>query len=269
VIPTSSPLPPEIAAGYHAALARMPPLRLDVRWFSSVASTMDLAAQAARDGAREGLVICADEQTAGRGRRGRSWSSPAGAGLYWSIVLRPAHDCGDPRALALTTLAAGVGVREAILRATGLDAELKWPNDIMISRRKLAGVLAEGHDIGTMEQAIVLGVGVNLLRWSYPRDVELRATSLETEVGRAVDRARLLEELLVSIATCYDRLRTGDTDGILRAWRAASPSARGARVESPDRHVSGVTADVDESGALLIRTALGIVRVVSGELTWL
>ncbi len=231
---------------------------------------MDLAAQAARDGASEGLVICADEQTVGRGRRGRSWSSPAGAGLYLSIILRPAHDAaGDPRALTLTTLAAGVAVREAILRAAGVDAELKWPNDIMIGGRKLAGILAEAHDIGTVEQAVILGVGVNVLRSSYPPDVELRATSLQTELGRAIDRARLLEELLVSIATCYDRLRTGDTNGILRAWRDRSPSARGARVESRDRQVSGVTADVDETGALLIRTASGTVRVVSGELTWL
>jgi BirA family transcriptional regulator, biotin operon repressor / biotin---[acetyl-CoA-carboxylase] ligase len=270
VIPASSPLPPELAAGYNAALARMPPLRLDLRWFPSVGSTMDLAAQAARDGAPEGLVICADEQTAGRGRRGRSWSSPAGAGLYLSIVLRPAHDTvGDSRALMLITLAAGVGVREAILRGAGLDAELKWPNDVMIGRRKLAGILAEGHDIGSIEQAVVVGIGMNVLRSRYPADVELRATSIETELGGAVDRARLLEELLVSIATWYDRLRSGDTDGILQTWRDASPSARGARVESVDRQVSGVTADVDETGALLIRTASGTVRVVSGELTWL
>ena len=270
MISESSPVPNDIAAGYNAAVARTASIRLHLRWFDSVSSTMDLAAKDAQDGAPEGLVIGAEEQTAGRGRRGRSWISPAGAGLYLSFVLRPPYDqAADPRVLALITLAAGVAVRDGIARATGLTPDLKWPNDVVIGRRKLAGVLAEGHDLGTPGQTIILGVGINVRDSSYPPDVASRATSLASELGRVVDRAALLEHLLVALATWYDRLRTGDLDGILRAWRQASPSARGARVVWADGHASGVTAGVDESGALLVATETGTARVVSGELTWL
>ncbi len=123
---------------------------LDIRRYASVGSTMDLAAEAVQAGAAEGLVIVADEQTAGRGRRGRSWSSPAGAGLYLSFVLRPTLDAdAGVRLLALVTLAAGVAVRESIINASGLVPELKWPNDLVVDRRKLAGILAEGFAIGT------------------------------------------------------------------------------------------------------------------------
>ena len=270
MLPASSPLPPELAAAYNGALARASAMRLDLRWYPSVASTMDLAIEAVQTGAAEGVVFCADEQTAGRGRRGRTWNSPPGAGLYFSLVLRPAHDhAGDPRVLALITLAAGVAVRDAIARATGLVTELKWPNDVMLGRRKLAGILAEGVAIGTPEQAVVVGVGVNVMRAAYPADIDARAISLEAELGRGVDRAVLLEELLVSLAARYDGLRRGDADDILRAWRAAAPSAQGARVEIVDAGRSGVTAGVDDSGALLIRTDAGIERVIGGELRWL
>jgi BirA family transcriptional regulator, biotin operon repressor / biotin---[acetyl-CoA-carboxylase] ligase len=268
VLPASSPLPPEFAAAYNGALARAAAMRLDLRWYPSVSSTMDLAAEAVQAGAAEGVVFCADEQTAGRGRRGRAWSSPPGAGLYFSIVLRPAHDpSGDSRVLALVTLAAGVAVREAIGHATGLVAELKWPNDVVLGRRKLAGILAEGLSIGTPEQAVVLGVGLNVMRSSYPPDVEQRAISIEEELGRPADRGALLEEMLVSIGAWYDGLRRGDADDILRAWRDAAPSARGARVEWNGR--SGITAGVDDTGALLIETAAGLERVIAGELRWL
>jgi BirA family biotin operon repressor/biotin-[acetyl-CoA-carboxylase] ligase len=245
-------------------------MRLDLRWYPSVPSTMDVAAEAVQAGAAEGMVFCADEQTAGRGRRGRVWSSPPGAGLYFSVVLRPAHDpLGDNRVLALVTLTAGVAVREAIAHATGLVAELKWPNDVVLGRRKLAGILAEGVSVGTPEQAVVLGVGINVMRWSHPPEVEARALSLEGELGRPIDRAVLLEELLVSLSGWYDRLRRGDADDILRAWRDAAPSARGARVEWAAGTRRGTTAGVDETGALLVDTGVGIERVIAGELQWL
>lgn len=243
-------------------------MRVDLQWHASVTSTMDLAAQAAEAGAAEGLAIGADEQTAGRGRRGRSWSSPAGAGLYLSFVLRPALDpAGGVRLLSLITLAAGVAVHDAITRATGLRTELKWPNDVGVGRRKVAGLLAEGIAIGTADQAVVLGVGVNVLRASYPREIEDRATSLETELGRPIDRTTLLDDLLAAVPARYGQLRDGDADGILRAWRAAAPRASGATVEWGEGR-KGVTAGIDESGALLVKTSTGVERIVAGELRW-
>ena len=232
---------------------------------------MDVASEAVQGGAPEGLVIVADEQTAGRGRRGRQWSSPPGTGLYVSVVLRPPLDTMSGELLSFVTLAAGVAVREAIARASGVSADLKWPNDLMLGRRKLAGILAEGSAIGTPTQAVVLGIGVNVLRDSHPPEIAARVASLEEELGRGVDRMSLLEEILVAVPTHYDHLRRGDVDGILRAWRDAAPSAHGMPVEwdATDGIRRGVTAGVDAAGALLIRTAQGVERVVAGEVRWL
>jgi BirA family biotin operon repressor/biotin-[acetyl-CoA-carboxylase] ligase len=230
---------------------------------------MDLAMEAVLSGAGEGFVFLADEQTAGRGRRGRVWSSPPGAGLYFSLVLRPPCGVGDAGVLSLITLCAGVGVREGVMRTSGLTTVLKWPNDVMCGPRKLAGILAEGHAIGTSNQAVVLGIGINVRQSAYPPDVAVRATSIESELGRTIDRAALLDGILSSVGASYTRLRDGDADGILRAWREAAPSALGSRVAWADGERHGVTAGVDESGALLVATTAGVERIVAGELTWL
>lgn len=263
-----SPVPAEIAAAGHAARTRSP-LPLEIRWFASLASTMDVATRAADSGAAEGLVVIAGEQTAGRGRRGHGWSSPPGAGLYVSFLLKPPSHA-PPRVLSTLTLAAGVATRAAIERASGLAPDLKWPNDLMCGRRKLAGILAESVGIGTGVPAVILGIGINLLNASHPPDVEHRATSLEAELGRRIDRGLLVEELLVAVPVIYVRLRGGDADGILREWRDAAPSAVGTRVEwdAAAGLAHGITAGIDEEGALLIRTAAGVERVISGEVRW-
>jgi BirA family biotin operon repressor/biotin-[acetyl-CoA-carboxylase] ligase len=261
-------VPADIAAAGRAARARSP-LRLDVRWFASLASTMDVATRAADDGAGEGLVVIAGEQTSGRGRRGHGWSSPPGAGVYLSFLLRPSSNA-PARVLSTLTLAAGVASRAAIERASGFAPDLKWPNDLMCGRRKLAGILAESVGVGSGAPAVILGIGINLLNASHPPDVERRATSLEAELGRQVDRGLLLEELLVQIPAIYVRLCSGDADGILREWREAAPSAVGTRVEwdAAAGLAHGTTAGIDDEGALLIRTAAGVERVISGEVRW-
>ena len=269
MLPASAPLPPDIAAAFNAATARVQTLRLELRWFATVSSTMDLAAEAVDANAPEGLVLCAEEQSAGRGRLGRVWSSPPGAGLYSSVILRPPHDpAGDPRVLPLVTLMAGVAVRSAIVAATGLAPQLKWPNDVMIGDRKLAGILAEGFSLGTPGQAIVLGVGINVVRVEHQPEIAARATSLEAELGHPVDRAALLEELLVSLGEWYERLKLGETDDILRAWRAASPSALGTTVVLADTGTRGVTAGIDDRGALLVDVNGELRRVLSGAVEW-
>jgi BirA family biotin operon repressor/biotin-[acetyl-CoA-carboxylase] ligase len=246
-------------------------MRLDVRWFPTVTSTMDVAAEAADAGAGEGLVIVAEEQTAGRGRRGRPWSSPAGSGLYVSFVFRPPAEALSAPLLAPLTLAAGVAVRRAIIGATGLTPELKWPNDVVVGRRKLAGILAEGVGIGTAAQTVILGVGINVSGASHPGEIAQRATSLEAELGHAIEREPVLEELLIQIPAAYDQLRRGDADDILRSWRQASASAVGSAVEwtAVEGVRRGTTAGIDDDGALLVRTAGGTERVVAGEVRWL
>jgi BirA family biotin operon repressor/biotin-[acetyl-CoA-carboxylase] ligase len=232
----------------------------EIRWFDSVPSTMDVAASLVAEGAPHGVVVAAREQTAGRGRRGATWESPPGAGLYFSFIARP-----TAQQVSLVTLAAGVGVCEAVAKATGLEPLLKWPNDLLVGRRKLAGILAEGHAIGSSEPAIVIGVGVNVLRAAHPPDLAARATSLEEELGRSVDRDTLLNEIVVALDRRLVAL-SDDPGDILRSWRASSPSSVGTRVEWDGRH--GVTAGIDDSGALLVNTSAGVERIIAGHLHW-
>jgi BirA family transcriptional regulator, biotin operon repressor / biotin---[acetyl-CoA-carboxylase] ligase len=239
----------------------MIPEKFDVRWLPSTTSTMDVASQLACDGAKHGVVVVADEQTAGRGRRGATWASPPGSGLYFSFVARPSVET-----TSLVTLAAGVAVRDGIKTVTGFAPDLKWPNDLIVGKRKLAGILAEGLAIGSSQQSVIIGVGINVQPAAYPADVASRATSIEGELGRRIDRGELLAAVLISL---WDRLAAlaqspGD---ILQAWRAASPNAIGTRVEWEGRH--GITTGVDDSGALLIRTPDRIERVIAGELRWM
>ena len=256
-------IPDEFVAAFATLHERRPDARLGVRWHASLPSTMDVAARLALEGKPHGAVVVADEQTAGRGRRGTTWASPPGAGLYFSFIARPS---GTAATLSLLTLAAGVAVRDGIVAATGLAPDLKWPNDVLAGRRKLAGILAEGLAIGTPEQAVVIGVGVNARAASYPPEVRARATSIEDELGKRIDRGLLLSETLISL---WDRLnQLGQSPGdILQAWRAASPGAIGTRVEWEGRH--GVTAGIDDEGALLVKTTSGVERIIAGELQWM
>ena len=255
--------PEDVAASLAALEERRRDARLDVRWHSTVPSTMDVAASLVQQGARHGVVVAAEAQTAGRGRRGSSWASPPGAGLYFSFVARPGPSASG---LSLITLAAGVGVRDGILSATGLAPDLKWPNDLIVGKRKLAGILAEGVAIGTPAQAVIVGVGLNLQPAAYPPDVSVRATSIEGELGRPVERAEVFAHILISL---WDRLaQVSESPGdILQAWRRGSPNAPGPRVEWDGRH--GVTAGIDDTGALLVATADRTERIIAGELRWM
>ena len=233
-----------------------------VRRFAAVGSTNDVAAALPA-----GSVVVADQQTAGRGRRGHTWFSPPRAGLYVSVVLAPAAARVDPpRATMLLTLAAGVAIAEGIEAASGLATALKWPNDVVAGGRKLAGILAEGRG-----DLVVLGYGINVMAAAFPPELRDRATSLESEVGREVDRDLVLDETLAALSRRYDDLVDGRFDAILDAWRARAPRAVGAKVSWIAQGVarSGVTCGIDDHGALLVRVDDGVERIISGEIQWL
>lgn len=235
---------------------------------------MDVVLDAAQRGEEEGWLVVADEQTAGRGRRGHEWSSPPGAGLYFSVLLRPplrAHAESPSSPAGLITLAAGVAVGEGITAATGLPVSLKWPNDVLVERRKLAGILAEAVALGTPAQAVVLGIGINVHEASFPPAIADRATSLAGELGRPVDRGDVLAFVLTSLAAQYRALLEGRYDDVLNAWRARAPWAIGhaVRWDGPNGPMQGTTAGVDVSGALLVRTQMGVERIISAELRWM
>jgi BirA family biotin operon repressor/biotin-[acetyl-CoA-carboxylase] ligase len=260
-------LPEDIASALDILARWRSDIRFDVRWLPSVGSTMDAVASVAADGAPAGVVIGADEQTSGRGRRGHTWESPPGAGLYFSWLCRPSLDA---LALPLITLAAGVGVHRGIKQATGLSTNLKWPNDVFIDGRKVGGILAEGFSLGAPNQAVIVGVGINLRHAVYPPDVAARATSIEVELGGPPERAHVLVEVLCGLADAVTSVES-DRDGILRAWREAAPSSVGTSVEWADMTGTrrGIAAGIDDCGALLIQTADSLERVVAGEVRWL
>ena len=222
----------------------------------------------------------AGAQTSGRGRLGRTWFSPAGAGLYVSVIVR------ERRAAPLLTLAGGVAVAEGIRAATGLPISIKWPNDIVLEaglrrRRKLAGILAEASSGAEGLQHVVLGFGINLLSTAYPTDLADRATSLAAELDRPVDAGLLLAECLVSLAGAVRVLASGDGPALLERWTRLAPSARGARVEwdGASGPATGVTAGIAADGALLVRTGSAFARapadksqietIRSGQVRWL
>ena len=216
-------------------------------------------------------MVVAGEQTAGRGRRGHAWFSPPGSGLYVSVVVAPSQARVDPlRATTLVTIAAGLALAEGIAAATGLAVDLKWPNDLFVGRRKLGGILAEAAGSRGPADVVVLGYGINVAATSFPPELADRATSLETELGREIDRDLVLVETLAALSARYEDLLEGRFDAILDGWRQRAPGASGARVSwtAPGGTKSGVTAGIDRDGALLVRTGGVIERIISGELIW-
>ena len=266
---SGAPLPLELADAIERARPRLGRLGVPTLFFPTIGSTNDVALSRCERAAgerSEGLVVVADEQTAGRGRRGHAWFSPARSGLYVSVVLVPATARVDPaRATTLVTLAAGVALAEGIEAATGLRVDLKWPNDLQVSRRKLAGILAEAAD------TVVVGYGINVAATAFPPELRERATSLESELGRAVDRHHVLVETLAALSNRYEDLLAGRFDVLLDAWRVHAPAASGARVawKTAAGERSGVTAGIDDRGALLVRDGERVEHIVSGEITWL
>jgi BirA family biotin operon repressor/biotin-[acetyl-CoA-carboxylase] ligase len=189
-----------------------------VHRLETCASTNDAAREFARDGFEEGLVVLADAQQAGRGTHGRSWFSPAGKGLYLSVVLRP-----EAGRSALIPLVGGLAVRDAIREVTGLEARLKWPNDVTIEGRKVAGVLSEASFTGTHLNFVILGLGLNVSHGpdDFPPDLRETAGSLLLAAGRAPSPEAVLARLYPALDRWYDGLRTGRVGEILRAAESA------------------------------------------------
>jgi BirA family biotin operon repressor/biotin-[acetyl-CoA-carboxylase] ligase len=230
-----------------------------------VESTQPIAFAIAADGAPDRSVVIADSQAAGRGRRGRTWHDEPGASLLVSIVLRPRV---SPARLPTLSLTAGVALAEALERAAGLAVRLKWPNDVLVGGRKLAGILLESRMIpaaaGSAAPAVVaLGIGVNLTQRAFPLDLAERATSVRLAGGREVDRDTLLTEVLARLDHWRERLETEGFEPVRERWRALADTL--GRPVSVDG-VAGVAVDLDDDGALLVADDHGVRRrVVAGD----
>lgn len=223
-----------------------------------VESTQALAFALAADGAADGTAVLADSQSAGRGRRGRAWLDEPGASLLVSVVLRPRL---EPVGLPLLSLAAAVAVAEALAQVAGVAARLKWPNDVLVGGRKIAGILLESR-LGP-PPTVVVGIGVNLTQRTFPPSLRAGATSVALETDRPVARETLLDALLEALDRWRRSLERGRTAALLERWRALADTL-GRTVSIDGAH--GVAVDVDADGALLLADGDRRHRVVAGEI---
>jgi BirA family biotin operon repressor/biotin-[acetyl-CoA-carboxylase] ligase len=233
------------------------------RHFASCSSTNDEAAAWARAGAPAGAVVVADAQERGRGRLGRRWHSPPGASLYLSVVLRPPL---LPHRVPPLTLAAGVAVAETLAEYDVAPA-LKWPNDVQLGGKKVAGILTEMSCELDRVQHIVVGIGVNLNVTAFPDELSAIATSLAHERGSPVERAAFAARLCAHLEGWHDRFLADGAPAVVAGWkRFAAFFGRRITVTSGRDVIAGIAEDLDGEGALLLRRDDGdLARVISGE----
>jgi BirA family biotin operon repressor/biotin-[acetyl-CoA-carboxylase] ligase len=240
-----------------------------LHYFARAESTNSLALAAGGEGAPEGSAFLAEEQTAGRGRGGHVWHSAPGDGIYCSVLLRPVL---PPARVLLLSLATSLAVRSAILEVTGLDADLKWPNDVFLGNRKICGILTEMSSEATRVRHIVVGIGINVNHAQFPDELREEATSLYLESRQRWSRVELLAALLKSLDREYRALVSGldnaESDkraSILHRFQEHSTWTDGCAVRIEDSNgFTGITEGLDTEGFLLVRTPHGQRTIVSG-----
>ena len=227
--------------------------------FETVESTQSVAFALAERGAADRTVVVADQQSAGRGRRGRTWQAPAGTSLLASIIVRPRL----PQSLLATlSLATAVATTDALGRVARVKARVKWPNDVLVEGKKIAGILLESR-LGA-QPLPAIGVGINLGQREFPPDLAATATSVALETGRVPDRETMLATLLEEFDAWRARLEGEGFGPVRERWRALSDTI-GRRVTVDA--ISGVAVDLDADGALLIDVGGEIKRVIAGAIT--
>ena len=234
--------------------------------FDAVSSTNDVAKELAASGANEGVCVIAREQTAGRGRQGKSWSSPPGEGLYLSLILRPRT---EPSGAAIITLAAAVAVAETLRLDFQVAADIKWPNDVLVRGRKICGILVEAAIEGGRLQYAVMGIGVNIAQKLFPQGIENYATSLLLETGRAILLEDFIEVMLPKLNDWYHAAMSRP-DQVIARWEELSSFGRdcSVRIESSEGAVEGVTRGLAATGALIVELSNGERReIVAGEVS--
>lgn len=234
---------------------------LRVNGFLQVESTNAEAIELARQGTPGGTLIYTEEQTAGKGRNGRSWFSSPGQGLYFSLVLRPSSPL---KYWPVLTHASSVALIETLKELIPVgDFDLKWPNDVLVSGRKCAGILLEALTEGT-NSAAVIGIGINVRPASVPESLKDSAAALDEAAGRLLPRRSLLVAYLRKFQECYLLFEQGNRAALLERWKRHSSMWNGAQVWITDGESrrSAVTCGLDESGALMVRTPEGKVETV-------
>jgi BirA family biotin operon repressor/biotin-[acetyl-CoA-carboxylase] ligase len=240
----------------------------DIRVFEETTSTNDVIEKLARDRVREGVVVFAESQSKGRGRLGRKWISPPRKGLWFSVLLRPAL---RPAAATQLTIAAATALFRAIQAQTGLPPQIKWPNDILIRGKKVAGILTELNAELDRVNYVILGIGVNVNTNAaeFPAEFRKLVSSLRIETGHRQNRAELAVNILRELDRDYGRITAGKFEALADEWEK-NCSTLGQRVviRAGDRKIEGRAESLDADGALLLRTQHGhLERIVGGDVT--
>jgi BirA family transcriptional regulator, biotin operon repressor / biotin---[acetyl-CoA-carboxylase] ligase len=241
----------------------------EIRYFDQTDSTNLQAKAMAAAGAPEGTLIIAEEQTAGRGRRGRTWFSPPGAGIYMSLIIRPAILPQEAPRFALLAVAA---VAAAVRETTFLTPRIKWPNDILLNGRKLGGILTEvSMEMDKVEYLIIgLGLNVSLAREAFPPELRETGTSIRAELGRSLHRLPLVRGILESLERTYEEYQTHGFASIRKRWQDFTDMiGRTVTVDTLGRRLTGEVMDFDEDGYLVVREHNGgPVRIFSGDVSF-
>jgi BirA family biotin operon repressor/biotin-[acetyl-CoA-carboxylase] ligase len=237
---------------------------------AEITSTQDIAKKMTRDGAEEGTIVIAESQTEGRGRKGRSWVSPRDGGVYLSIILRPKL---VPSRVLQISLVAGVAVIKAIKGVAPLQPKMKWPNDIIIGRKKVGGILTEMSCELDGVNYIVLGIGVNVNTPGYllEKPTDGVATSLAEECGADISRVSFVQCLLAEFESIYDKFLVSGFCPVREEWKAMNNTI-GSRVKisEAEGEIEGEALDIDEEGFLLVRKENGDVKkIISGDVSLL
>jgi BirA family biotin operon repressor/biotin-[acetyl-CoA-carboxylase] ligase len=251
-----------------ARLGKTKVIGRDIRVFEETTSTNDVIEKLARDGVKEGVVVFAESQTKGRGRLGRKWMSPTHKGLWFSVLLRPKL---SPQETTQLTVASATALRRAIKNVTGLLAEIKWPNDLLIGGKKVVGILTEMSAEVDRVRHVILGIGVDANQDAAEFPVELRkiATSLKIEAGEEISRAELAVEILRELDLEYARICAGKFSAVVDEWESGCATiGKNVSVQMGARQIRGSAEALDDDGALLVRTEHGhLERIIGGDVT--
>ena len=251
-----------------ARLGKTKVIGRDLRVFQETTSTNDVIEKLARDGVKEGAVVFAESQTKGRGRLGRKWLSPPRKGLWFSVLLRPKL---RPQAVTQLTIATATALTRALRSQTGLVPEIRWPNDVLLRGKKVAGILTElSAELNRVKHVILgIGVDVNLSVPDFPAELRKSATSLKIEAGRSFDRAALAVEILRELDNDYARVCAGQFDALAGEWEEQCTTiGRDVVIRIGEREIKGRAESLDPDGALLLRTEHGhLERIIGGDVT--
>jgi BirA family biotin operon repressor/biotin-[acetyl-CoA-carboxylase] ligase len=236
-----------------------------IHYFATVGSTNTEAKTFAQRGAGEGTIVFADDQTAGRGRFGRTWISEPGKNLLFSIILRPAIESSKA---GLLSLFAAVAITKAIETFTGISCECKWPNDILIHKKKCCGILLESALQGNKLEYAILGIGINVNQMTFSKELAGTSTSLALECKTSLDRIGLCQNILISLESYYNQYCTEGFEKVVHIWKThSSMFGKSIRFRQQEAELEGTAVDLSNQGGLIVRSLHETFTIHAGDIT--